>query len=169
MKTAIYPGTFDPVTYGHLDILQRATTLFDKIIVAVASETNKDTLFSLEERVELWRHEVTSDPRYSNVIVTTFSGLTIEFARQNHAVALIRGLRAISDFEYEFQLALMNKNMAPDIETVFLMTQSQFSFISSTTIKLVSSLEGCVGDFVPAHVEQLLKSKYLLRSASAKN
>ena len=160
MKTAIYPGTFDPVTFGHLDILERATSLFDRIIVAVASDTNKNSLFTLEERIALWQHAIMNDSRYANVEITTFSGLTIEFARQNQAVALIRGLRALSDFEYEFQLALMNKNMAPDIETVFLMTQSQFSFVNSTAIKLVASLNGSVSKFVPAHVEQQLLHKY---------
>jgi pantetheine-phosphate adenylyltransferase len=160
LRTAIYPGTFDPVTFGHLDILERAATLFDNVIVAVASDTNKDALFTLEERMFLWQHEVNANPFFSNVKVTTFSGLTIEFARQNKAIALIRGLRALSDFEFEFQLALMNKNLAPDIETVFLMTQSKFSFVSSTTIKLVASLNGKVSDFVPAHVEEHLLQKY---------
>jgi len=160
LKTAIYPGTFDPVTYGHLDILQRATTLFDTIIVAVAEDTNKNPLFTLEERVDLWQHEIKADPLLNKVKVDTFSGLTIEFARQNQAIALLRGLRALADFEYEFQLALMNKHMAPDIETVFLMTQSKFSFISSTTIKLVAGLKGDVGEFVPPRVEEHLLQKF---------
>ncbi|HHV63859.1 MAG TPA: pantetheine-phosphate adenylyltransferase [Peptococcaceae bacterium] len=156
-RIAVYPGTFDPVTNGHLDILNRALALFDRIIVGVASESNKNTLFTLEERQELFRHEVRG---LDNVEVTAFSGLTVEFARKYGAVALIRGLRAMTDFEYEFQLALMNKKLAPDIETVFLMTKSEYSFISSSAIKWAASLKGCIKDFVPENVEKALYRKY---------
>lgn len=156
MRIAVYPGTFDPVTLGHIDILHRAAGLFDKIIIAVASDSNKATLFSLEERQELLRNEIKD---MANVEVCPFSGLTVEFARQCGAVALIRGLRAISDFEYEFQLALMNKKLAPDMETVFLMTKSEYSFISSSAIKWAASLKGSVSEFVPANVEKALLKK----------
>ena len=164
MRNAIYPGTFDPVTYGHLDILTRAKELFDKVTIAVAGDSEKKTLFTLEERRDQLL-EATKD--MPNVSVCIFEGLTVEFARQCGAIAVLRGLRALSDFEYEFQLALMNKKLAPDIETIFLMTQSQFSFISSSAIKWAASLKAGVSDFVPPHVEEALMAKYAsLRIAS---
>lgn len=157
MRTAIYPGTFDPVTNGHLDILIRAKELFDGVTIAIAADSNKTPLFTLGERMELLL-EATKD--MPNVSVRVFEGLTVEFARQCGAVAILRGLRALSDFEYEFQLALMNKKIASDIETIFLMTQSEFSFISSSAIKLVASLHAEVSDFVPPYVEKALIAKY---------
>ncbi|WP_407311138.1 pantetheine-phosphate adenylyltransferase [Desulfosporosinus sp. SB140] len=157
MRTAIYPGTFDPVTNGHLDILTRAKELFDGVTIAIAADSKKTPLFTLGERMELLL-EATKD--MPNVNVRVFEGLTVEFARQCGAVAILRGLRALSDFEYEFQLALMNKKIAPDIETVFLMTQSEYSFISSSAIKWASSLHAGVSDFVTPHVEKALTAKY---------
>jgi pantetheine-phosphate adenylyltransferase len=157
VRTAIYPGTFDPVTKGHLDILTRAKDLFDEVTIAIAADSNKVPLFTLGERMELLM-EATKD--MPNVKVRVFEGLTVEFARQCGAVAILRGLRALSDFEYEFQLALMNKKIAPDIETIFLMTQSEYSFISSSAIKWAASLHAGVSDFVPAHVEKELMTKF---------
>lgn len=157
MRIAIYPGTFDPVTNGHLDILVRAKELFDEVFIAVAADSKKTPLFTLGERMDLLA-EATKD--MPNVTVRVFEGLTVEFARQCGAIAILRGLRALSDFEYEFQLALMNKKIAPDVETIFLMTQSEFSFISSSAIKWASSLHAGVSDFVPCHVEKALVAKY---------
>ncbi len=157
MRIAIYPGTFDPVTNGHLDILKRATAFFDEIIVAVAVDSNKDTLFTLEERIELLEK---ATEELKHVKVRGFQGLTVDFARQCGATAIIRGLRAMQDFEYEFQLALMNKKLAPDIETIFLMTQSEFSFISSSSIKWAASLDGEIEEFVPQNVEQAIYEKF---------
>jgi pantetheine-phosphate adenylyltransferase len=157
VRTAVYPGTFDPVTYGHLDILYRAAALFDRVIIAVAADSNKDTLFTLTERQELLRAEIKD---LKNVEVRSFDGLTVDFGRQCGAVALIRGLRAMTDFEYEFQLALMNKKLEPSIDTVFLMTKSDYSFISSSAIKWVASLQGSISEFVPPQVEKALIQKY---------
>ena len=163
MRTAIYPGTFDPVTNGHLDVLIRAKELFDGVTIAIAADSKKTPLFTLGERMELLL-EATKD--MPNVSVRVFEGLTVEFARQCGAVAILRGLRALSDFEYEFQLALMNKKIASDIETIFLMTQSEFSFISSSAIKWAASLLAEVSDFVPPNVEKALIEKYSRQRSS---
>lgn len=157
MRRAIYPGTFDPVTNGHLDIIRRASGLFDEIIVAVASDSQKETLFSIEERVAMLE-EATKD--IEGVTVKGFKGLTVEFARQYGVNAVIRGLRVAGDFEFELQLALMNKKLAPDIETIFLMTKSDYSYISSSAIRWAASLEGKISEFVPPHVEKALLEKY---------
>lgn len=157
MRIAVYPGTFDPVTNGHIDILHRAALLFDRVIVGVASDNNKKTLFSLSERQELIRYEAKD---MDNVVVKSFNGLTVDFAHQCEAIVLIRGLRALTDFEYEFQLALMNKKLAPDIETIFLITNGEYSFISSSSIKWAASLNGKISEFVPPNVEKALLEKY---------
>jgi pantetheine-phosphate adenylyltransferase len=157
VRSAIYPGTYDPVTYGHLDIVQRAIGVFDEVIVGVAADNNKSPLFSLEDRIRLFSEATADMPR---VIIRPFRGLTVNFARRSGSGAIIRGLRATSDFEYEFQLALMNKKLDPDIETVFFPTRSDFSIISSSAIKTVASLGGNVSEFVPENVERALLEKY---------
>lgn len=154
---AIYPGTFDPLTNGHTGIVHRGAELFKTVIVAVAADTSKKTLFSLDERVDLTRQSFADTP---NVLVEPFEGLTVEFARKKNASVLLRGLRAVSDFEYEFQLALMNRKLCPDVETVFLMTDFSWMYISSTIIKSVASLGGDVSTLVPAPVQQALERVY---------
>ena len=161
---AIYPGTFDPVTNGHVDIIGRAARIFPELIVAVASNQIKRPFFPLETRIMLLQESVKD---FSNVKVIGFDNLLIDLVQQQQAQVIIRGLRAVSDFEYEFQLALMNKKIAPDIETIFLMTQSEYSFISSSAIKWAASLHAGVLDFVPQHVQKALNMKYAsLRSDS---
>lgn len=157
MRVAVYPGTFDPITNGHLDIIRRAVEIFDRVVVGVAQDNYKNTLFSLEERVQLVR-DVTRD--CPTVTVKSFSGLLVDFARQEGAVAIVRGLRAVSDFEYEFQMSIMNKKLASDLETVFLMTATEYSFISSSIIRQVASLGGCIRGLVPPEVEQALLKRY---------
>ncbi|NLO97649.1 MAG: pantetheine-phosphate adenylyltransferase [Peptococcaceae bacterium] len=157
MRIAVYPGTFDPVTNGHLDIIKRAVKLFDKVILAVAQDNNKNPLFTLQERKELLEEAIKD---IQNTEVSSFSGLTVDFARKCGAIAIIRGLRAVTDFEYEFQLALMNKKLDPTLETVFLMTKSDFSYISSSTIKWAASLNAKISEFVPENVEKALLRKY---------
>ena len=158
MKIAIYPGTFDPVTNGHLDVIDRASSLFDKVIVAVLDKSNnKKTLFSVEERTSLVKESISD---FSNVEVSVFSGLLVDYAKSNNAVAIIRGLRAISDFEYEFQMALMNRNLEDKIRTVFLMPHQKYIHISSSLVKEVAELKGDVSGYVPNHVNKSLKSKY---------
>jgi pantetheine-phosphate adenylyltransferase len=149
------------MTNGHLDILTRAADLFDEIIVAVADDNNKQTLFTPAERLALIEEEVNGQPK---IKVMTFCGLTVEFARRQGARTLIRGLRAMSDYEYELQLAMMNKKFAPEIETIFLMAQVKYSFVSSSAIKWASRLEGRIEDFVPAGVERALREKYRLQA-----
>ena len=167
MTIAIYPGTFDPVTNGHLDILLRSKVLFDEVIVAIAADTQKTPLFTLEERKALLQEVTTGMP---NVSVRAFAGMTVEFARECGATVIIRGLRAVSDFDYEFQIALMNKKIAQDIETILLMTQSDYSYISSSAIKMVASLNVDVSNFVPSNVEKVLIEKYAsLRSCNKTN
>jgi len=155
-KKAIYAGTFDPITLGHLDVVERAARIFPELIIGVAALTGKDTLFSQEERVELVKAAVADLP---NVRVESFEGLLVDYARSQGASVIIRGLRAVSDFEYEFQMALTNRRLAPDLETLFLMPKQDYSFLNSTNIKQVASLGGDVSEFVPECVEQALRSK----------
>ncbi len=156
---AIYPGMFDPITNAHVDLVQRAAKLFDKVIVAVASNKKKNPRFTLEQRVALNRKVLKASDHCDNVEVMGFDFLLTDFARQQNANVLIRGLRAVSDFEYEFQLASMNRNLAPDIESVFLMPAEEFSFVSSGLVKEVASLGGDVSKFVPTEVLQALNLK----------
>ena len=155
MKIAVYAGTFDPITLGHIDILRRSCRLFDKLILAVAEENYKQTLFSAAERCEIAKEAVADLP---NVEVKPFGGLLVEFCRQEGAVAIIRGLRALSDFEKEFQMALMNKNVAPEIDSVFLMTSPEYQFVSSSIVKNFSEL-GQIPDgiILPCVAEALLE------------
>ena len=157
MSIAIYPGTFDPFTNGHLDILSRTSRLFEKVIVGVAVDSDKNTLFGIEERLEFVRDAIAGLP---NVEVVSFTGLLMHFVESRNANVIIRGLRALSDFEYEFQMALMNRNLNQDVETLFLTTSSEYAFLSSTIIKSVVKLKGDIGGLVPAKVELALKEKY---------
>ena len=154
-KIAIDPGTFDPITNGHIDLVQRAAKMFDSIIVAIASSSKKNPKFSLEKRIELAEQVLADCP---NVKVQGFDILLIDFARQQKATVLIRGLRAVSDFEYEFQLASMNRHLAPDLESVFLMPADEHSFISSSLVKEVAALGGDVSNFVHPIVFKALNS-----------
>ena len=155
-KRAIYPGTFDPITNGHIDIVARASRLFDHVIVAVAASTSKNTAFSTDERVDLATRVLTE---HANVEVMRFEGLLANFVRQWEACAVLRGLRAVSDFEYEFQLAGMNKHLVPEADTIFLPTSENYSYISSSLIREISSLGGEVGAFVPAIVREALAER----------
>jgi pantetheine-phosphate adenylyltransferase len=157
VKRAIYAGSFDPVTNGHLDVIERAARLCDEVVVAVAFNPDKRGLFTSEERVVLLR-AVTG--HLSNVRVTFFHGLLVEFARQEQASAVIRGIRAVSDFEFEFQMALMNRRLSPTLETLFLMPKEEFSYVSSRLVKEVASLGGDVTHFVPEVVAKALHEKY---------
>ena len=158
MKIAIYPGTFDPITNGHLDVIERASSLFDKVIVSVLKKTdNKEVLFNEQERLSLVSKSV---QKFSNVEVDIFDGLLIKYAELKDASAVIRGLRAISDFEYEFQMALMNRNLNEKVRTLFLMPHQKYIHISSSLVKEVAQLKGDISQYVPEHVNQLLKDKY---------
>lgn len=156
-RTAIYPGTFDPITNGHLDIIKRAVKIFDTVIVAVANNVGKAPLFTIEQRVEMIRESVNGIPQ---VEVDAFNGLIIEYCRQKGATALIRGLRAISDFEYEFQMALINRKIGKDVESVFLMPQEKYTYLSSSIIKEIAAFGGDVSCFVPDVVKRHLNDKY---------
>ncbi|MFN3346991.1 MAG: pantetheine-phosphate adenylyltransferase [Candidatus Bipolaricaulaceae bacterium] len=158
MRVAVYPGSFDPITYGHLDVLRRAKRLFDKLIVAVVENPRKTPLFTAEERKKLVE-EALAEEGICGVEVITYSGLLVECAKRVGAVAVVRGLRATSDFDYEFQLALTNRDLDSDIETVFLMTAGQYSFLSSSIVKEIKLYGGDVSKFVPRCVEQALEEK----------
>jgi len=156
-KKAIYAGTFDPITLGHVDVVERAARIFPELIIGVAALTGKDTLFSKEERVDLVKAAVADLP---NVRVESFEGLLVDYARSQGVGVIIRGLRAVSDFEYEFQMALTNRRLAPDLETIFLMPKQDYSFLNSTNIKQVASLGGDVTEFVPPTVAEALAQKF---------
>jgi len=153
----LYPGTFDPITNGHLDLIQRAARLFDKIIVAVADSCGKNPLFDVETRVELVEQVV---KKIGNVEVCGFNGLLVDLAKEKNANILLRGLRAVSDFEYEFQLANMNRHLAPDLESLFLTPSEKYSFISSTLVREVASLGGDISQFVPKEVQAKLATQF---------
>lgn len=155
-RIAIYPGSFDPVTYGHIDLIKRATQIFDEVIVAVADNSRKKPLFSLKERLEMIK-EATRDIK--NIRVESFDGLVVDFARAKKINVIIRGLRMISDFEYEFQMALTNRRLAEDVETIFLMPSEGYSFLSSTLLKEAASLGADISSFVPKFVEKKLKEQ----------
>jgi pantetheine-phosphate adenylyltransferase len=156
MKLAVYPGSFDPLTNGHVDIIERGTHLFDKIIVAILVNVEKSPLFSMQERVDIVRQVFKGRP---NVEVDTFEGLLVDYVARRKADVIVRGLRALSDFEAEFQMALMNRRLSPDVETVFMMPAEQYTYISSRLIKEVFSLGGQVSGLVPDVVESRLREK----------
>jgi len=157
MRRAIYPGSFDPVTNGHLDVIERGRKLFDEVIVAVAQNEEKQALFSLEERLELLKESI---GKIDNVRIAKFEGLLVEFAMAQQANAVIRGLRAVSDFEFEFQMALMNRKLETAVETIFLMPKEEYTYLSSRIIKEIARLGGDVSGFVPRAVAKALAKKF---------
>lgn len=157
MRVAVYPGSFDPITNGHLDIIRRASRLYDKVIVGVLNNTSKNPKFSAEERREMI-NTVTKD--IPNVSCDVFSGLLVDFAKQNQANVIIKGLRTVADFEYEFQMALLNKALNPEYETVFMMTDSKYSYISSSMVKEVAKYHGELDGFVPPSIKEKIIKKY---------
>ncbi|MBN2018277.1 MAG: pantetheine-phosphate adenylyltransferase [Candidatus Cloacimonetes bacterium] len=157
-EIAIYPGTFDPITNGHIDIIERAARIFNKVVIGVAEETYKDCLFTLEERVEL-AHECTK--HIPNVTVEAFSGLAVEYVRKRQSSVMIRGLRAVSDFEYELQIALANRTLSEEVETVFLIPHSKYLYLSSTLVKQIISSGGSIREYVPKSISEKMLSKYL--------
>lgn len=156
MTIAVYPGTFDPITNGHLDIVKRAAWLFDRIVMGVYEKSNKHLVFTTEERVELARLAVANIP---NVEVKSFSGLTVDFVKGEEARVMIRGLRMNADFEKEFEMALMNRKLAPDLDLLCLMASQEYQFLSSSLLKEVARLNGNISDLVPEHVAEALKKK----------
>lgn len=163
MRRAIYPGSFDPITNGHLDVLQRAAGIFDNLIIAVARDNAKQSLFSVDERVALIQNAAAEIP---GIEVMPFEGLLVDFARKHKACALVRGLRAVSDFEFEFQLALMNRKLEPNLETLFLMPREEYTYISSRLVKEICRLGGHIEQFVPPNVAVALRSKLQPPAAS---
>ena len=157
MKRAIYPGSFDPVTFGHIDVIGRALRLFDEVVVAVAPSEGKSPLFPVAERLDLIKASL---PGESRLLVKQFDGLLVDFVHAEKAAAVIRGLRAVSDFEFEFQMALMNRRLSPDVETIFLMPKEDYSYISSRLVKEVARLGGDVSGVVPAPVVAALQKKF---------
>lgn len=161
-KKAVYPGTFDPVTFGHLDMLNRALTIFDEILIAVAENPRKSPLFSLDERIELIRQVAPSPP--PSVQVVGFHSLLVDFVRKSGCQVILRGVRAVSDFDYELRMALINQTLARDIETVFLMPSEKYMFITSTMIREIAEFGGDLSQLVPASVEEALKQKFSRRN-----
>ena len=157
LKIAVYPGSFDPITFGHLDIIDRALQIFDGVIVAVARNSEKNSLFTVQERMDLMSKVLVDRPQAS---VDTFDGLLVDFVQKRGASVIIRGLRAVSDFEFEFQLAQMNRSITKDVETLFMMTSVPYSYLSSSIVKEVSSLNGPVDKLVPPLVKAALNAKF---------
>lgn len=157
MRRAIYPGSFDPVTNGHLDVIERAVKLFDEVIVAVAVNSQKQALFTFEERLDLLRRTTTAHA--GNLRIVRLDGLLVDYARRAGATAIVRGLRAVSDFEFEFQMALMNRKLESSVETIFLMPKEDYTYLSSRIIKEIARLGGEVGSFVPQCVSAALRDK----------
>jgi len=158
LTIAIYPGSFDPITEGHLDIIKRASSLFDKLIIGVYGTPGKKLLFSTEERVAMARQAV---PHLNNVQVQSYSGLTVDFAKKLRCQVMVRGLRMSSDFEREFEMAMMNKKLTPDLELVCFMASLRYQFLSSSLLKEVAQLGGCLDDMVPDHVAIALRGKFV--------
>jgi len=156
MKRAIYPGTFDPITNGHIDVLEKAANVFDEVIIGVAAYTGKNPIFNLEERVELCRKSVVHLPK---VKVMNFDGLIVDFAKKVEAVVMVRGLRAVSDFEYELSQALMNKKLCEDVDTIFFVPHNKYLYVSSTMVRQVVELGGNLKDMIPECVEIVLKER----------
>lgn len=155
---ALYPGTFDPVTYGHLDIIERASFLFDKVIVSIANNPSKIPLFSIEERKHMLELSV---KKYKNVEIGSFNGLLVNYAKKKDATVIIRGLRAVSDFEYEFQMSLTNRKLAPEITTIFMMPNEKYTYLNSSLVRELMHLNADVSDFVPDFVIKIFKKKKL--------
>ncbi|MDB2594014.1 pantetheine-phosphate adenylyltransferase [Porticoccaceae bacterium] len=157
MKTIVYPGTFDPITNGHIDLVERAARLFDKVVIGIASSQRKSPLFSVDERIQLASDALAHVP---NIEIRGFDYLLVNFVNDCGADAIMRGLRAVSDFEYEFQLANMNRALSPEVESIFLTPAERFSYISSSLVREISSLDGDVSKFVPANVVEALSNKF---------
>ena len=158
MTTAVYPGSFDPLTFGHVDIIERSARLFDRVLVAILINAQKAPLFSVDERMEIMREIL--KPRFPNVEVDLFHGLLVDYARQKQAQVIVRGIRAVTDYEYEFQMALMNRRLNPNIETVFMMPAEKYSYLSSRLVKEIAELGGSVAGLVPDSVEKRLKQRF---------
>jgi len=155
---AIYPGSFDPLTFGHVDIIERSARLFDNVVVAILTNPQKAPLFTVEERIEIMNEIL--KPRVRNVEVDVFHGLLVDYAKQKRAQVIVRGIRAVTDYEYEFQMALMNRRLTPDIETVFMMPAENYSYLSSRLVKEIAELGGSVTGLVPETVERRLKQRF---------
>jgi len=162
MKTAVYPGTFDPITYGHIDVIKKSLNIFDKLIIATSDNNDKDYYFSVDQRIDIINNSLFKDLKFSKkkIKVISFNNLTIELCKKYKASAIIRGLRAVSDFEYEFQLAGMNKKLNPKIETMFLMSDVENQIISSKFVKEIANLGGNIDRFVTKYTVKMLKNKY---------
>jgi len=157
MKIAIYPGSFDPITNGHLDILERGAKIFDKVVIAVADNMRKEAVFSARERMDLIKNCTTA---FENVEIDRFTGLVVDYAKSVNASVIIRGLRQVTDFEYEFQMALMNRQLNDNIDTIFLMPHEKYTYLSSSVVREITELDGDVSRFVPENVLKKLKNKY---------